>query len=120
MKLATYSADGQTRTGIVVGDSVIDTGIDGTRARGSVAASIPVDADQQVRCAICYRWGLPEVLVGVYHAQKLNHPLHLVQVAYFALQRREQVQHRLPGGGVAVVDGQIAPHFARVRKSAFG
>ncbi|MDX8358862.1 fumarylacetoacetate hydrolase family protein [Sphingopyxis terrae] len=30
MKLATYSADGQTRTGIVVGDSVIDTGIDGT------------------------------------------------------------------------------------------
>lgn len=30
MKLATYSTDGQTRTGIVVGDSVIDTGIDGT------------------------------------------------------------------------------------------
>ncbi|OHD08546.1 fumarylacetoacetate hydrolase family protein [Sphingopyxis sp. RIFCSPHIGHO2_12_FULL_65_19] len=30
MKLATYTANGQTRTGIVVGDRVIDTGIDGT------------------------------------------------------------------------------------------
>ena len=30
MKLATYSANGITRTGIVVGDSIIDTGIDGT------------------------------------------------------------------------------------------
>ncbi len=30
MKLATYTADGQTRTGIVVGDAIIDTGVDGT------------------------------------------------------------------------------------------
>lgn len=30
MKLATYTADGQTRTGIVVKDSVIDTGVPGT------------------------------------------------------------------------------------------
>lgn len=30
MKLATYTANGQTRTGIVVGDSIIDTGLDGT------------------------------------------------------------------------------------------
>ena len=30
MKLATYTAHGQTRTGIVVGDQVIDTGVDGT------------------------------------------------------------------------------------------
>ncbi|MEN9719022.1 MAG: hypothetical protein RIQ99_1900 [Pseudomonadota bacterium] len=30
MKLATYHADGQTRTGIVVGDHLIDTGLDGT------------------------------------------------------------------------------------------
>ena len=30
MKLATYSADGQTRTGIVVGDRIIDTGVKGT------------------------------------------------------------------------------------------
>lgn len=30
MKLATYTANGQTRTGIVVGDSVIDTGVAGT------------------------------------------------------------------------------------------
>ena len=30
MKLATYSANGQTRTGIVVGDRVVDTGLDGT------------------------------------------------------------------------------------------
>ncbi|MEN9684067.1 MAG: hypothetical protein RLZZ427_1818 [Pseudomonadota bacterium] len=30
MKLATYHADGQTRTGIVVGDRLIDTGLDGT------------------------------------------------------------------------------------------
>lgn len=30
MKLATYTADGQTRTGIVVGDHIIDTGVPGT------------------------------------------------------------------------------------------
>ena len=30
MKLATYTADGHTRTGIVVEDRIIDTGIDGT------------------------------------------------------------------------------------------
>jgi len=30
MKLCTYTADGQTRTGIVVGDTVIDTGVEGT------------------------------------------------------------------------------------------
>ena len=30
MKLATYTANGQTRTGIVVGDTIVDTGIDGT------------------------------------------------------------------------------------------
>ena len=30
MKLATYSADGRTRTGIVVGDQIVDTGYDGT------------------------------------------------------------------------------------------
>ena len=30
MKLATYTANGQTRTGIVVGDSIIDTGLNGT------------------------------------------------------------------------------------------
>lgn len=30
MKLATYTADGRTRTGIVVDDRIIDTGIDGT------------------------------------------------------------------------------------------
>lgn len=30
MKLATYTANGQTRTGIVVGDNIVDTGIDGT------------------------------------------------------------------------------------------
>ena len=30
MKLATYTANGRTRTGIVVGDSIIDTGLDGT------------------------------------------------------------------------------------------
>ena len=30
MKLATYTANGRTRTGIVVGDSIVDTGIDGT------------------------------------------------------------------------------------------
>ncbi|MBU6394427.1 MAG: fumarylacetoacetate hydrolase family protein [Sphingomonadales bacterium] len=30
MKLATYTADGKTRTGIVVDDRVIDTGLDGT------------------------------------------------------------------------------------------
>ena len=30
MKLATYTANGQTRTGIVVGDSIIDTGRNGT------------------------------------------------------------------------------------------
>lgn len=30
MKLATYNADGQTRTGIVVGDRIIDSGLDGT------------------------------------------------------------------------------------------
>lgn len=30
MKLCTYTANGQTRTGIVVGDSVIDTGVAGT------------------------------------------------------------------------------------------
>jgi 2-keto-4-pentenoate hydratase/2-oxohepta-3-ene-1,7-dioic acid hydratase in catechol pathway len=30
MKLATYTADGQTRTGIVVGDRIIDSGLDGT------------------------------------------------------------------------------------------
>ena len=30
MKLCTYTADGRTRTGIVVGDAVIDTGVDGT------------------------------------------------------------------------------------------
>ncbi len=30
MKLATYTADGRTRTGIVVDDRIIDTGVDGT------------------------------------------------------------------------------------------
>ena len=30
MKLATYTADGQTRTGIVVDDRIIDTGVEGT------------------------------------------------------------------------------------------
>ena len=30
MKLCTYTANGQTRTGIVVGDSVVDTGVPGT------------------------------------------------------------------------------------------
>ena len=30
MKLATFSADGQTRTGVVVGDRIIDTGVKGT------------------------------------------------------------------------------------------
>ena len=30
MKLATYTAHGQTRTGIVVGDRIIDSGLDGT------------------------------------------------------------------------------------------
>ena len=30
MKLCTYTANGQTRTGVVVGDTVIDSGIDGT------------------------------------------------------------------------------------------
>lgn len=30
MKLATYTADGRTQTGIVVGDSIVATGIDGT------------------------------------------------------------------------------------------
>lgn len=30
MKLATYTAHGQTRTGIVVGDRIIDSGVDGT------------------------------------------------------------------------------------------
>ena len=30
MKLATYTADGQTRIGIVVGDRIIDSGLDGT------------------------------------------------------------------------------------------
>lgn len=30
MKLCTFTADGQTRTGIVVGDNVIDTGVPGT------------------------------------------------------------------------------------------
>lgn len=30
MKLATYTVDGQTRTGIVIGDEIIDSGIDGT------------------------------------------------------------------------------------------
>ncbi len=30
MKLATFTADGRTRTGIVVGDNIVDTGIDGT------------------------------------------------------------------------------------------
>ena len=30
MKLATYSFDGRTRTGIVVGDQIIASGIDGT------------------------------------------------------------------------------------------
>lgn len=30
MKLATYTTDGQTRTGIVVGDRIIDSGLDGT------------------------------------------------------------------------------------------
>lgn len=30
MKLCTYTANGQTRTGIVVGDAVIDTGVEGT------------------------------------------------------------------------------------------
>lgn len=30
MKLATYTANGQTRTGIVLGDEIIETGVDGT------------------------------------------------------------------------------------------
>ena len=30
MKLATYTADGRTRTGIVVDDRIIDTGVEGT------------------------------------------------------------------------------------------
>ena len=30
MKLATYTADGQTRTGIVVGEQIVDTGVTGT------------------------------------------------------------------------------------------
>jgi 2-keto-4-pentenoate hydratase/2-oxohepta-3-ene-1,7-dioic acid hydratase in catechol pathway len=30
MKLATYTSDGVTRTGIIVGDQIIDTGVDGT------------------------------------------------------------------------------------------
>jgi 2-keto-4-pentenoate hydratase/2-oxohepta-3-ene-1,7-dioic acid hydratase in catechol pathway len=30
MKLATYTANGQTRTGIIVGDHIIDTGVDAT------------------------------------------------------------------------------------------
>ena len=30
MKLATYTLDGKTRTGIVAGDQIIDTGVDGT------------------------------------------------------------------------------------------
>lgn len=30
MKLATYTADGRTRTGIIVGDRIIDSGVDGT------------------------------------------------------------------------------------------
>lgn len=30
MKLCTYTANGQTRTGIVVGDTVVDTGVEGT------------------------------------------------------------------------------------------
>ena len=30
MKLATFTANGQTRTGIVVGESIIDSGLDGT------------------------------------------------------------------------------------------
>lgn len=30
MKLASYTANGQTRTGIVVGDQIIDTGVEGT------------------------------------------------------------------------------------------
>ena len=30
MKLATYTANGQTRTGIIVGDAIIDSGVDGT------------------------------------------------------------------------------------------
>ena len=30
MKLATYTANGQTRTGIIVGDQIIDTGVSGT------------------------------------------------------------------------------------------
>ncbi len=30
MKLATYTADGQTRTGIIVGNRIIDSGVDGT------------------------------------------------------------------------------------------
>ncbi|MDP3907556.1 fumarylacetoacetate hydrolase family protein [Novosphingobium sp.] len=30
MKLATFTANGQTRTGIVVGDQIIDSGVDGT------------------------------------------------------------------------------------------
>ena len=30
MKLATYTADGQTRTGIVVGEQIVDTGVPGT------------------------------------------------------------------------------------------
>jgi 2-keto-4-pentenoate hydratase/2-oxohepta-3-ene-1,7-dioic acid hydratase in catechol pathway len=30
MKLATYTANGQTRTGIVVGDRIVDSGLNGT------------------------------------------------------------------------------------------
>jgi len=30
MKLATYTSNGQTRTGIVVGDAIIDSGVAGT------------------------------------------------------------------------------------------
>ncbi len=30
MKLATYMANGQTRTGLIVGDAIIDSGVPGT------------------------------------------------------------------------------------------
>ena len=37
MKLATYTANGQTRTGIVVDGTIIDTGVDGTMIEASPA-----------------------------------------------------------------------------------
>jgi len=56
----------------------------------------------------------------VYHYQQLDHLLHFIQVAEGFSDAGQTVSHRQSGSLIALLDGHVPTHLARVEEAAVG